>query len=209
MQAISDRVKRDYHKRKRDARAAARAAARVADTPPASTPRRPLTHQPEVDDGNDPSDTEASISGGGGDSSSDDEFADPIAEIEMPPKGPKPGPSGGAAGGGTNAGNDSGDDIVVDFDQENKPDLEGAQSRIPDVAKVAFDPEDLVGWLDRLEIRAEAYGINSQWSKRMALELALAANLANTLKSLFKKRKAVAGNLIYYECKQLQWRTMV
>ena len=91
----------------------------------------------------------------------------------------------------------------LDFDRENKADVEGAQNRLFDIAKIPFDPDDLVGWLDRLEIRAEAYGINSQWTKRMLLELALPSNLGNSLGTLFKKRKTAAGDQIYYECKQL------
>ena len=54
---------------------------------------------------------------------------------------------------------------VTDFNQENGVDQEGTNLNVVNVAKLAFDHTGLVGWLDCLEIRMEAHGINSQWTK--------------------------------------------
>ena len=119
----------------------------------------------------------------------------------MPPKS-----NGGAAPGtsGALAGDDGGGAAApLDFDMEDGVDGPDAINKVPNVAKIEYDADNVARWLNRLEIRMETHGINSQWAKRCCLETALPPHIQPDLNEKWDIRKSKAGKTIYYDCKQL------
>ena len=106
-----------------------RAAAEDADSVPAPTPGSPQTERTAAADETRRSDAQRSAnidpaSESDGDS---EEFGDAVAGLNgMAPKVNRGAAAGGAAGGGGN-GDNEGENEPLDFDQDNRPDLEGAQ----------------------------------------------------------------------------------
>ena len=123
-----------------------------------------------------------------------------VNQETMPPKsngGAAPGTSGALAGGGAAA--------PLDFDMEDGVDGPDAINKVPNVAKIEYDADNVARWLNRLEIRMEIHGINShsQFAKRCCLETALPPHIQPDLNEKWDTRKSKAGKTIYYDCKQL------
>ena len=94
--------------------------------------------------------------------STGDDGESAVNQETMPPKS-----NGGAAPGtsGALAGYDGGGAATpLDFDMEDGVDGPDAINKVPNVAKIEYD--NVARWLNRLEIRMEIHGINSQFAKR-------------------------------------------
>ena len=91
-------------------------------------------------------------------------------------------------------------DHIMDFDLENGVDGEKALDKMSSV-KCEFTKDDIEFWFTELETQLEVIEIKSQWSKRIALQRFLPAEVKQEVKSLLIIQKAQAGNDIYKRIK--------
>ena len=89
---------------------------------------------------------------------------------------------------------------IMDFDLENGVDGEKALDKMSAV-KCEFTKDDIEFWFSELETQLEVIEIKSQWSKRIALQRFLPAEVKQEVKSLLVIQKAQAGNDIYKKIK--------
>ena len=90
--------------------------------------------------------------------------------------------------------------MAVDFDAENGTDGEKAMDKMASV-KCEFTKEDIEFWFTELETQLEVIEVKSQWSKRIALQRFLPADVKQEVKSLLIIPKAQAGDDIYKKIK--------
>ena len=95
--------------------------------------------------------------------------------------------------------NDSAD-TMADFDVENGEDGKSAMDKLGSV-KCEFSKEDLDFWFTELETQLEVIEVKSQWTKRIALQRFLPAEIKEEVKSLLKIQKANQGEAIYKRIK--------
>ena len=89
---------------------------------------------------------------------------------------------------------------IMDFDAENGTDGEKAMDKMASV-KCEFTRDDIEFWFTELETQLEVIDIKSQWSKRIALQRFLPADVKQEVKSLLIIPKAQAGADIYKRIK--------
>ena len=89
---------------------------------------------------------------------------------------------------------------IMDFDTENGADGANAMDKMSSV-KCGFTREDIEFWFTELETQLEVIEVKSQWSKRIALQRFLPADVKQEVKSLLVIPKAQAGNDIYKKIK--------
>ena len=89
---------------------------------------------------------------------------------------------------------------IMDFDSENGVDGEKAMDKMGSV-KCEFSKDDIEFWFSELETQLEVIEVKSQWSKRIALQRFLPAEVKQEVKSLLVVPKAQAGDDIYKRIK--------
>ena len=89
---------------------------------------------------------------------------------------------------------------IMDFDSENGVDGEKAMDKMGSV-KCEFSKDDIEFWFSELETQLEVIEVKSQWSKRIALQRFLPAEVKQEVKSLLIIPKAQAGEDIYKRIK--------
>ena len=89
---------------------------------------------------------------------------------------------------------------IMDFDAENGADGANAMDKMSSV-KCEFTREDIEFWFTELETQLEVIEVKSQWSKRIALQRFLPADVKQEVKSLLVIPKAQAGDDIYKKIK--------
>ena len=95
------------------------------------------------------------------------------------------------------------DIVMTDYDVGDGVDGENANAESRTI-KIEFDRKDVKGWFQRLEIRLEYAGVQSQWLKRLCLENILPQDVAHCCKDYFSLSKTEAsanGALVYKNCK--------
>ena len=96
--------------------------------------------------------------------------------------------------------NDSNDITMADFETENGTDGDKAMDKLGTV-KCEFSKDDIEFWFSELESQLEVIEIRNQWTKRIALQRFLPAEIKQEIKTLLKLTKAQAGNDIYKKIK--------
>ena len=91
-------------------------------------------------------------------------------------------------------------DIMDDFETENGTDGQKALEKMGSV-KCDFSKEDIEFWFTELESQLEVIEVKSQWTKRIALQRFLPAEIKQEIKTLLKIQKANAGTDIYKRIK--------
>ena len=91
-------------------------------------------------------------------------------------------------------------DIMEDFETENGTDGQKALEKMGSV-KCDFSKEDIEFWFTELESQLEVIEVKSQWTKRIALQRFLPAEIKQEIKTLLKIQKANAGTDIYKRIK--------
>ena len=91
-------------------------------------------------------------------------------------------------------------DSIMDFDAENGTDGASAMDKMSSV-KCEFTRDDIEFWFTELETQLEVIDVKSQWSKRIALQRFLPADVKQEVKSLLIIPKAQAGDDIYKRIK--------
>ena len=86
------------------------------------------------------------------------------------------------------------------FEVENGTDGADALSKLGHV-KCEFSKEDIEFWFTELETQLEIIEVKSQWTKRIALQRFLPAEIKEEIKTLLKIQKANAGTDIYKRIK--------
>ena len=86
------------------------------------------------------------------------------------------------------------------FDAENGADGADALSKLGHV-KCEFSKEDIEFWFTELETQLEIIEVKSQWTKHIALQRFLPAEIKEEIKTLLKIQKANAGTDIYKRIK--------
>ena len=89
---------------------------------------------------------------------------------------------------------------MTDFDAENGADGASAMDKMSSV-KCEFTRDDIEFWFTELETQLEVIDVKSQWSKRIALQRFLPADVKQEVKSLLIIPKAQAGDDIYKQIK--------
>ena len=89
---------------------------------------------------------------------------------------------------------------IMDFDAENGIDGANAMDKMASV-KCEFTRDDIEFWFTELETQLEVIDVKSQWSKRIALQRFLPADVKQEVKSLLIIPKAQAGEDIYKRIK--------
>ena len=89
---------------------------------------------------------------------------------------------------------------IMDFDSENGADGANAMDKMSSV-KCEFTRDDIEFWFTELETQLEVIEVKSQWSKRIALQRFLPADVKQEVKSLLVIPKAQAGDDIYKKIK--------
>ena len=92
------------------------------------------------------------------------------------------------------------DEMAEDFDTENGTDGEKAMDKMGSV-KCEFSKDDIEFWFTELETQLEVIDVKSQWSKRIALQRFLPADVKQEVKTLLIIPKASAGTDIYKRIK--------
>ena len=91
-------------------------------------------------------------------------------------------------------------DIMESFDVENGVDGKSALEKMGSV-QCAFSKDDIEFWFTELESQLEIIEVKSQWTKRIALQRFLPAEIKQEIKTLLKIQKANAGTDIYKRIK--------
>ena len=89
---------------------------------------------------------------------------------------------------------------MTDFDAENGADGASAMDKMSSV-KCEFTRDNIEFWFTELETQLEVIDVKSQWSKRIALQRFLPADVKQEVKSLLIIPKAQAGDDIYKRIK--------
>ena len=89
---------------------------------------------------------------------------------------------------------------MADFETENGTDGEKALDKLGSV-KCEFSKDDIEFWFTELETQLEIIEVKSQWTKRIALQRFLPAEIKQEVKSLLVIQKANAGTTIYKRIK--------
>ena len=89
---------------------------------------------------------------------------------------------------------------MADFEDENGIDGEKAMDKLGSV-KCDFDKDDIEYWFSEFETQLEVIEVKSQWTKRIALQRCLPAEIKQEVKSLMIIKKGQAGNDIYKKIK--------
>ena len=92
------------------------------------------------------------------------------------------------------------DDIMEDFDVENGTDGKEALTKLGSV-KCDFSKDDIEFWFTEFETQLEVIEVKAQWTKRIALQRFLPAEIKEEVKTLLKIQKANAGTDIYKRIK--------
>ena len=91
---------------------------------------------------------------------------------------------------------------TMSFEDTNGTDPTDVVGKLGQVL-LAYNEAEIVKWINRLEIKMETFGVQSQWSKRIILENNLPVSVQDDLDNLLSKRKDKAGEKIYKEVKTL------
>ena len=89
---------------------------------------------------------------------------------------------------------------MEDFETENGVDGEKVMDKLGSI-KCEFTKDDIEFWFSELETQLEVIEVKSQWTKRIALQRFLPADIKQEVKSLLVIQKAQAGNDIYKRIK--------
>ena len=89
---------------------------------------------------------------------------------------------------------------MADFEDENGIDGEKAMDKLGSV-KCDFDKDDIEYWFSEFETQLEVIEVKSQWTKRIALQRCLPAEIKQEVKSLIIIKKGQAGSGIYKKIK--------
>ena len=92
------------------------------------------------------------------------------------------------------------DKMAEDFDTENGADGDKALDKMGSV-KCEFSKDDIEFWFTELETQLEVIDVKSQWTKRIALQRFLPADVKQEIKALLIIPKASAGTDIYKRIK--------
>ena len=92
------------------------------------------------------------------------------------------------------------DSDMADFDVENETDGKSALDKLGSV-KCDFSKDDIEFWFTELESQLEIIEVKSQWTKRIALQRFLPAEIKQEVKSLLLVQKAQSGTDIYKRIK--------
>ena len=90
----------------------------------------------------------------------------------------------------------------MNFEDQNGEDGPEIMGKLYQIL-LTYDNSEVKKWINRLEIKMESYGIQSQWNKRIVLEQNLPSHIQDKMNSLFEKRKTEAGPTIYKELKTM------
>ena len=90
---------------------------------------------------------------------------------------------------------------MVNFDQENGEDADGAIQNARDV-RLPFNKADIQLWFSLIESKMQFAGLKKQWSKRQVLIQLIPAEFHNDFKKFLIMQETAAGATAYFDLKK-------